>query len=120
MNRHEGRQPRVLCVCSAGLLRAPTAAFIGQRDFGWNTRAAGAIDEYALVPVTSLLITWSDAILAMEEMHRQILQRRFPGMPQVDRIHVLGIEDKFARMDEGLVERLRGALLKAEQELGLQ
>ena len=33
---------RVLCVCSAGLLRSPTAAYVlSQAPYNYNTRAAG-------------------------------------------------------------------------------
>jgi len=51
-NPYQGKFKRVLCVCSAGLLRSPTTAFVlSQEPYNYNTRAAGIVDDYALVPV---------------------------------------------------------------------
>ena len=48
-NPYQGTSKRVLCVCSAGLLRSPTIAWIlSNPPFNFNTRAAGVSLEYVL------------------------------------------------------------------------
>lgn len=60
--------PRVLCVCSAGLLRSPTTAYVlSQEPFNKNTRAAGLEREYALVPVDQALLEWADEVVCMND-----------------------------------------------------
>ena len=56
-NPYQGKDKRVLFVCSAGLLRSATAARIYASKY--NTRAAGSAN-YALVPVSDELIAWAD------------------------------------------------------------
>lgn len=65
-NPHQGKAKRVLCLCSAGLLRSPTTAVVLQREFGHNTRAAGVSKEYALIEVDNVLLNWADEIVAVE------------------------------------------------------
>lgn len=53
-------QPRLVFVCSAGMLRSAT----GAKTFaarGCNTRSCGTHD-YALIPLSANLINWADAI----------------------------------------------------------
>lgn len=107
-NRYQGAARRVLCVCSAGLLRSPTTAVVLQREFGYNTRSAGLYD-YALIPVSQALIEWADEIVFMEEKHHQMFLRD-PLLEGVDlsdlQITVLGIPDDFRYMDEELQEMI--------------
>lgn len=111
-NQYEGDAPRVLFVCSAGLLRSPTAAVVAEREFGWNTRSAGAF-EYALIPVTAPLLMWADRIFCMKNEHRTELDRRFSGFRLLERCEILNIEDSYSRMDKELqamiINRLREA-----------
>ena len=65
-NPYQGKTAKVLCVCSAGLLRSPTAALVlSQEPFNLNTRAAG-LREYALIQVDPVLLHWADEIVCME------------------------------------------------------
>ena len=66
-NRFQTPTHRVLCVCSAGLLRSPTAANVLHKEYGFNTRAAGITAEYALIPVDEALIAWADEIVWVED-----------------------------------------------------
>ena len=60
-NPYQGKDKKVLTVCSAGLLRSPTLAWIlGQHRY--NVRACG-IHDYALVPIDSVLVAWADIII---------------------------------------------------------
>ena len=66
-NRFQTKTHRVLCVCSAGLLRSPTAANVLHQEYGFNTRAAGITTEYALIPVDAVLIEWAEEIVWVEQ-----------------------------------------------------
>lgn len=66
-NPHQGKTKRVLCLCSAGLLRSPTTAVVLQREYGYNTRAVGVSKEYALIEVDDVLYNWADEIVAVEQ-----------------------------------------------------
>lgn len=65
-NPAQGKYKKVLCVCSAGLLRSPTAALVlSQAPFNFNTRAAGMEKDYALVIVDDYLLHWADEVVCM-------------------------------------------------------
>ncbi len=111
-NRFQGDAKRVLCVCSAGLLRSPTAAVVlSQPPFNFNTRAAGAVNEYALIPVDDVLIEWADEIVCMEPGHLATLQSRFEFKPDTP-CYVLNVDDRFARMDPELQTQIHDAYIE--------
>lgn len=63
-NIYQGAWPRVLCVCSAGLLRSPTLAWVlSNPPYNCNTRAAGSHREFALVPVDQVLLDWAQRVV---------------------------------------------------------
>lgn len=61
-NEAQGRYLRVLFVCSAGLLRSPTAAKVAG-EFNINARAAGSLPCLALIPVSANLVVWADKLV---------------------------------------------------------
>lgn len=65
-NVHQGSTKKVLCVCSAGLLRSPTLANEIHKHFGYNTRAVGACKSFALVPLSEALLAWADQIVFVD------------------------------------------------------
>ncbi|HET8689257.1 MAG TPA: hypothetical protein VFM18_21810 [Methanosarcina sp.] len=72
-NPHQGDFKKVLCVCSAGLLRSPTIAYV-LANKGFNTRAVGVFD-YALIQVDPVLIEWADIIVfASQEHHHAVME----------------------------------------------
>lgn len=104
-NPFQGKTKRVLCVCSAGLLRSPTAAVVlSQSPYEFNTRAAGVNKEYALIPIDGALLFWADEIVAMEEEHGQLLKQMLEKEKIEKPILVLDIPDIFAYKDQKLVE----------------
>jgi len=108
------QHPRALCVCSAGLLRSPTAAVVlAQEPFNFNTRAAGVASEYALVPVDEALLEWADLIVCMSGEHADYVSRK----QQEDDapIFTLGLPDAFEYRDSKLIELIKEKAL----ELGL-
>ena len=73
-NPHQGTAPKILCVCSAGVLRAPTIAnFLATK--GFNTRAVGMSEEYALIPLTPILYYWADLIITAMPMREELEAR---------------------------------------------
>ena len=87
---------RVLCVCSAGLLRSPTAARVLQEVYNYNTRAAGTYD-YALIPISTALLEWADEVVFMERDHYQMAKYDNPEMiDRASRVLVLGIPDDYS------------------------
>lgn len=106
-NPYQGDAKKVLCVCSAGLLRSPTAAIVLQREFGYNTRSCGIDNSFALIPFDEVLAHWADEIVIME-------QNQMGGIPpeHVDKVVCLNIRDSYAYMDEELqkliVEKYQG------------
>lgn len=97
-NPYQGKYKRVLCVCSAGLLRSPTAAFVlSNEPFNFNTRAAGINADFALIPVDDVLIAWADEIVCMDEYQQKVLQDK-----TTKPVHNLRIGDNFEYRDKGL------------------
>lgn len=103
-NPHQGAFKRVLCVCSAGLLRSPTtAAVLSAEPFNLNTRSAGIEESYALVYADEVLVKhWADLIVCMTEEHYMMLKMKYDAdyLPEVI---VLNIPDNYAYRDPELV-----------------
>lgn len=85
-NRFQGDTKKVLCVCSAGLLRSPTMAVVlSQEPYNYNTRAAGLSKEYALIPVDEVLLHWADEFVCAEPWMAEEIQ---------DMLKILALEGK--------------------------
>ena len=90
-NAYQGVAKRVLCVCSAGLLRSPTVAWVlSNEPFNFNTRAAGCVSSFALIPLDDVLINWADEIVCMEREHADAIPENH-GKP----IHILYLPDNY-------------------------
>lgn len=102
-NPAQGEAKRVLCVCSAGLLRSPTAAVVLNKEYGWNTRAAGISEDYALIRLDEVLLGWADAVVCMSSVQcNRVEDLMFEWGIKPKPIVNLGIPDKFGYMDEEL------------------
>lgn len=66
-NAFQGPAKTVLCVCSAGLLRSPTLAFVLNREHGFNTRAVGSNATFALIPLSEALLVWADEVVFVDD-----------------------------------------------------
>lgn len=100
-NPYQGREKKVLCICSAGLLRSPTIANVLHREFGYNTRSAGS-EQYALIPVNEALLAWADEIVAPLDENVDEILGYFKTNSTVKPIYVLDIEDNYWYMEEDL------------------
>jgi predicted protein tyrosine phosphatase len=108
-NKCQGNSQRILCVCSAGVLRSPTAAWVlSNSPFNFNTRSCGT-SELALIPLTRELLIWADEIVCMEEEHalavnemmtKEVLVAYEDTWPLV---HILHIPDEYDFRENTLV-----------------
>ncbi len=119
-NSLQSSRKRVLCVCSAGLLRSPTAAWIlGNEPFGFNTRACGAAVDYALVPLDPAMVLWAREIVVMDEeqaayaraCQQWLNEQQMEDVP-ARAIHVLNIPDNYKFRDPELIEIMTPKLEK--------
>ena len=72
-NPYQGTTVKALCICSAGLLRSPTIAKY-LTGLGYNTRAVGIAEDYALIPLSTALVSWADEIHVVREQHPALLR----------------------------------------------
>ena len=101
-NPYQGKDKKVLFVCSAGVLRSATAARIYGRKY--NTRCAGTGLDYALIPLTERLMDWADQIVFVTQLNYQQAGYNFDLVPYKDKIRILDIPDEFEHMDPRLIE----------------
>jgi predicted protein tyrosine phosphatase len=94
----------VLFICSANVLRSPTAEAVFAGYPGVETDSAGTATD-AEMPVSADAIEWADIIFVMEDVHKRRLQRMFSLKDK--RLIVLGIPDDYEYMDPKLVEILK-------------
>ena len=109
-NPNQGKFKRVLCVCSAGLLRSPTAAWVlSQEPYNFNTRAAGAVEDFALIPVDEVLLTWAKEVVCMSPSHADIVRELLDALELYDppKVICLDIPDQFCYRDPELVELIK-------------
>lgn len=106
-NPHQREYKRVLTVCSAGLLRSPTIAWVLQLDYNCNCRAAG-IHDYALIPVDEVLLQWADIIVFAEQSMLDFLKTKYNL--DTKKIYVLDIPDAFSYRDPELIEMIKTKL----------
>lgn len=113
-NEFQGAYKRVLCVCSAGLLRSPTAALVlSQEPFNYNTRAVGIVEEYALIMLDSAHLYWAQEIVCMEEEHKKQIEFNLKRMELETPVYCLSVPDNFNYRDPKLMELIREAYQKA-------
>lgn len=104
-NHYQGSRKKVLCVCSAGLLRSPTLAWIlSNEPFGYNTRAVGTSQEYALIPLESVHLHWADAVVFVDAGNHRVASYEYKDIIDNMECHVLSIPDQFPFRDDKLVE----------------
>jgi predicted protein tyrosine phosphatase len=108
-NRWQGDAVKALFVCSAGILRSPTAALHFAKTKGWNTRAVGDNEEFALIPVSEALMFWADIVFVMSVDQKIHLKHKF-GQSFEGRIFVMNIEDNFGFMESDLVKYLEASM----------
>lgn len=108
-NPYQGKQQRILCVCSGGVLRSPTTAWILSNDpYNYNTRSAGT-EDYALIKVDEALLEWAEGIVCMEQHHEIKLKALLTEFGLDKPVVCLNIPDTFAYRATNLIERVNAA-----------
>ena len=106
-NPSQGDYKKVLCVCSAGLLRSPSAALVlSQPPFDFNTRAAGMSSDFALVIVDEYLLAWADQVVCMTPDQKVDLMDMVKDMGVPPPIVCLEIEDSYDYRDPRLMKMI--------------
>ncbi len=100
-NPFQGRDKKVLFVCSAGILRSATGARIYASKY--NTRAVGS-ENYALIPVTSDLLLWADQIVFVNPENHQKVAFKYDLDTFKAEIKVLNIPDHYEHMHPELIK----------------
>lgn len=107
-NLFQGDSKKVLCVCSAGMLRSPTIAWmLSNPPFDYNTRAVGITAEYALIPIDEGLVMWADAIVVVHNWMKEEIQRAYITDAE---IFVVETPDDYELRDPKLIEYLEPRL----------
>ena len=101
-NLYQGSDKKVLFVFSAGILRSATAARIYGRKY--NTRSCGTHQEFALIPLSEMLMDWADEIVFVNPVNYDLAGFNFDLVPYMDKIVVLNIPDEHPHMDPQLID----------------
>ena len=105
LNPYQGVAQRVLCVCSAGILRSPTIAEVLRDLYGFNCRSAGVVDEYALIRVDDVLASWAEHIVCATLDIALQVEKKFPK--HKGKIIAFKIPDNFSFRNSSLVEKIK-------------
>jgi predicted protein tyrosine phosphatase len=101
-NPFQGKDKRVLFVCSMGILRSATGARLYANRY--NTRCAGTWGD-ALIPLTERLIDWAHEIVFVNEAnYKQAIQEFGTDRINACEVRVLNIPDNYPHMDPALVQ----------------
>lgn len=127
-NEAQGRYLRVLFVCSAGLLRSPTAAKVAG-EFNINARAAGSLTQLALIPVSANLVVWADKLVFVNQENFEQTLEIFKEQPDFieaikNKSIVWNIEDYYdynSRMLQTVLrDKIREELLPVNYETRIE
>ncbi len=119
-NPYQGKYKKVLCVCSAGCLRSPTAALVlSQEPFNFNTRCAGINDGIAIIKVDDVLLAWADEIVCMDEYQQSRIHlylAEFKWSLPAKLIINLNIGDIYSYRDPELMKLIKEKYEKATKK----
>lgn len=105
-NPYQGNKSRWLFVCSAGLLRSPTGAFVAA-TMGKNTRSCGS-SHYALIPLSVNLIAWAEKIFFVNKENYMDAKLTFEDLGYFEDIEqkavILDIPDIYEAYDPKLIK----------------
>lgn len=103
-NPWQGKDLRLLFVCSVGMLRSPTFADVATSK-GYNARSCGSDTNFALIPVSANLVYWADKIVFIN--YENYVQTKTNLEDYASLISkksiVLNITDDFERNDTWLI-----------------
>ncbi len=127
-NEAQGRYLRVLFVCSAGLLRSPTAAKVAG-EFNINARAAGSLPYLALIPVSANLVVWADKLVFVNKEKFEQTLEIFKEQPDFieaikNKAIIWNIEDYYAHnsrmLQTAMRDKIREELIPVSYETRIE
>lgn len=100
-NPYQGKDKKVLFVCSMGILRSAT----GSRIYGhkYNTRSAGSHPE-ALTVLTNLQLMWADEIVFVNKENYDQASETFDLGMYDAKIKILHIPDNYEHMHPEIIK----------------
>jgi predicted protein tyrosine phosphatase len=99
---------KVLAVCSAGLIRSPTIAWVlSQKPYNHNCRAAGLESSYALIKVDNVLLQWADEIVCADTEHYDEIQYKLKEIDKHMTLINLELPDQYGYRDPKLVKLIK-------------
>jgi predicted protein tyrosine phosphatase len=103
-NPNQGDTKKVLCVCSAGLLRSATLQNMLIREYGYNVRNCGTEESYALIPISEALVIWADEIVFVNKSNHRSVERDLEELQiPKSKIFILDIPDIYPFNDPRLI-----------------
>lgn len=115
-NMFQGKDLKVLCVCSAGLLRSPTMARLLSRNYtNVNPRAVGVSEEYALIPLDNVHLFWADLVLCADTDHFQYVQDYLEATDFNRDLYCLNIPDDYEFGDPELEKIIQAKFDKIDE-----
>jgi len=106
-NGNQGHFKKVLVVCSAGLLRSATTAWVLGNQTDFNVRNCG-VHDYALIRYDEVLHEWADEIIFMEDEH--VAAAQFYVGEVKTPYHVLNVPDIYPYRHPDLVKLVNNKL----------
>ena len=106
-NAYQGKTKKVLCVCSAGLLRSATLQNFLIKEYGYNARNCGTVESYALIPISEALVAWADEIVFVNKENFDMVKDELETLKVLEKSHVLDIPDNYGFNDPILVEECK-------------
>lgn len=104
-NPFQGDTKKVLCVCSAGLLRSATLQNMLIKEYGYNVRNCGTELSYALIPISEALIHWADEIVFVNKSnYRSVEFDLLEQQIDMGNVFILDIPDNYGFNNPELVE----------------
>ncbi len=114
-NPYQGNEPRLLFVCSVGLLRSPTCADAATK-LGFNARSCGSAVGMALIPISVNLMKWADKIVFVNTENFKDTVELFKFDQDISEFKrksiVWDIEDDYDRNDPQLVRLATAKLIQ--------
>lgn len=104
-NPFQGDTKKVLCVCSAGLLRSATLQNMLIKEYGYNVRNCGTELSYALIPISEALIHWADEIVFVNKSnYRSVKLDLLEQQIDMGNVFILDIPDNYGFNNPELIE----------------
>lgn len=115
-NPFQGSDLKVLCVCSAGLLRSPTMSRLLARNYtNVNPRAVGISEEYALIHLEEVHLHWADLVLCADIDHFNAVAEILDNTWFSRSVYDLRIPDKYNFGDAELEKIIQAKFDKIEE-----